>query len=76
MPLIIIAVVALLLLSVAIILTINYTANQSITCPHCQLEFITDLFQIRGRALLTCPFCHNWILVTKAFEEYMAEKLS
>jgi len=72
---IIIAVIVILLISIAIIMMIKYTASQSLTCPHCQLEFVTDLFQIQDKALLTCPFCHRWILVTKSFEKYVAKKL-
>lgn len=72
---IIIAVVVILFVSIALVLMIKYAANQSLRCPHCELEFDTNLFLIKNNALLVCPFCQRWILATKSFDRYVAKKL-
>lgn len=75
MSTIIIAVIVILLLSVAIVMMVKYAANKTLRCPHCQLEFATDLFLIQDNSLLVCPFCHRWIWVTKSLDNYIAKKL-
>ncbi len=72
---IVIAVVVVLFLIVALALMVRYAANQSLLCPHCGLEFNSDLFLIQNHALLTCPFCQKWILATKSADRYEAKKL-
>ena len=72
---ILIVIIVILLAGTAIVLMIRYTANQNRRCPYCQLEFVTDLFMIKKNALPVCPFCHQWILVTKSFNKYIVKKL-
>jgi hypothetical protein len=75
MSTIIIAVIVILLFVVAILMMIRYAANKTLMCPHCQLEFATDLFLIQDNGLLGCPFCHRWIIVRKTFDKYVTKKL-
>lgn len=75
MSTIIIVVILALLVTITIVLMIKYRANKNIRCPNCQLEFATDLFLLQDKALLVCPFCHRWVLVTELFEKYITKKL-
>ena len=72
---IIVAVVVILFIAIALALMIKYASNQSLRCPHCGLEFDTDLFLVQNHALLVCPFCQQWILATKSTDKYVAKKL-
>ena len=73
--LIVVAVTILLFTVIAIAMMVKYTANQNLICPHCELEFTTDLFVIMGNSLLACPFCRRWVLVVKSFNSYVTKKL-
>jgi len=73
-PLVIVLTITLTIV-VAILLKINYSAEQKITCPYCQLEFVADLFLLGSSTLIICPFCHRWITVTKSYDRYIARKL-
>ena len=72
---IIIAVIVTFFASVVLVLMIKFTAGQNIMCPHCKLEFATDLFLIGNSGLATCPFCHQWISVTKSSGIVIVKKL-
>lgn len=75
MSLIILAVIGVLLASIVTVLMVKYVAAQNLKCPHCQLEFVKDLFLIQDNTLLVCPFCHRWVLVVKSFDRYVPKKI-
>ena len=66
-------VVGVLIVVIVALLMVKYRENQNLMCPHCQLEFVSDLFLIQDNCLLACPFCHHWILVTKSFDKYVTK---
>ena len=72
---IVIVFVILIGVIVAVILSIHIKPNQSLECPHCQLEFISDLFLFQENALVQCPFCHKWMTAQKMQEKYHARKI-
>jgi len=59
----------------AIILSIHIRPNQPLRCPHCQLEFTSDLFLFQENALVQCPFCHRWMTAQKIKERYQARRI-
>ena len=71
----IIGFVILIGIIVAIILSIRIKPNQSLTCPHCQIEFSSDLFLFQENALVQCSFCHKWMAASKTQEKYHAKKI-
>jgi len=73
-PLIIVFIV-LIGVIVAVILSIRIQPNQSLNCPHCQLEFTSDLLLFQESALVQCPFCHKWMTAKKVREKYQARKI-
>jgi uncharacterized paraquat-inducible protein A len=73
-PLIIVLVLVLGII-VAIVMAIDYSANQHIKCPYCDLEFMTDLLLLKDSTLSQCPFCHKWITVRKMRDRLIARKL-
>jgi len=72
---VIIAVIVTFFASVVLVLMVKLMANQNIMCPHCKLEFVTDLFLIGNSGLVACPFCHQWISVTKSSGIVVVKKL-
>ena len=60
---------------IAIVMTLKYSANQHIKCPHCELEFTTDLLLFQDNTLSLCPFCHRWIMVRRIQDRLVARKL-
>ena len=72
---IVVVAIAVLFFVMTLILMVKYTSSKGLTCPHCGLEFNTDLFLIQDYALLSCPFCHRWILVKKSSDSYIANRL-
>jgi len=72
---IVVAAIAALFVVIALALMVRYTSSKGLTCPHCGLEFNIDLFLIQDYALLSCPFCHRWILAKKSSDSYIANKL-
>jgi hypothetical protein len=46
---------------IAIILSFRIHANQTITCPHCHIEFTKDIITFQDHALVACRFCHRWM---------------
>ena len=72
---IVIVFVVLIGVIVAVILSIRINPNQSLECPHCQLEFVSDLFLLQENALVQCPFCHKWMTAQKVREKYHARKI-
>ena len=71
---VIIAVGAIVAIVVGIILTLTYSEDQRIGCPHCQLEFTTDLLLFMGNSMTHCPFCHKWVSVRKYEDRLEAKK--
>lgn len=61
----IIVVGVILAIIVGIVLTLTYSADQNIKCPHCELEFATDLLLLMNNSMAQCPFCHKWITIRK-----------
>jgi uncharacterized Zn-finger protein len=59
----------------AIILTLRITPDQTITCPHCGLEFTTDLYTFHDHALVSCRYCRRWMHAHSIRGTYYAEKL-
>ncbi len=72
---IVIGFVILIGVIVAVLLSIRIKSNQSLACPHCQLEFVSDLFLFQDNALVQCPFCHKWMAAQKIQEKYQARKI-
>jgi uncharacterized Zn-finger protein len=72
---IVIVFVILIGVMVAVILSIHINPNQSIECPHCKLEFVSDLFLLQENTLVQCPFCHKWMTAQKVREKYHARKI-
>ena len=62
---VIIAISVILVIIVAIILKLKYSADQHLLCPHCKLEFTADLLLFMDNSMNQCPFCHKWVLVKK-----------
>ena len=72
---IIIGFIILLGIMVAVILSIRMKPNQPLKCPHCLLDFTSDLFLFQENALVQCPFCNKWMTARKIQEKYYAKKL-
>ena len=72
---IVIVFVILIGVIVAVILSIRVKPNQALTCPHCDLEFVADLFLFQENTLVQCPFCHKWMTARKVAETYQARKI-
>jgi|GEM_PF-3341038 len=75
MSLVIIGLVAIVLIVVVILLSLNYKSNQALKCPHCQLDFTADLFFLNKGTLVSCPFCHRWMVVARVMDRNVAKKL-
>ena len=60
---------------VAIILSFWIKPNQTITCPHCQLEFTKDLYTFQDYTLVACRFCHRWMYARSISDRFYAEKI-
>lgn len=72
---IIIAFIILIGIIVAVVLSIHVKPNQQLKCPHCELEFVSDLFLFQESALVQCPFCHKWMSAKKVRERYQTKKI-
>jgi hypothetical protein len=75
MPTFVVVIIIILLISITVLLAVTYLGDQAMTCPHCGLAFVADLFLVGKTALLSCPFCRRWILVTKARNRFEVEKI-
>jgi hypothetical protein len=75
MPTFVVVTLIILLISIAVLLAVTYRGDQTMTCPHCGLAFVTDLFLVGGTTLLTCPFCRRWILATEARDRFEVKKI-
>ncbi|MCW4040087.1 MAG: hypothetical protein NWE83_04955 [Candidatus Bathyarchaeota archaeon] len=60
---------------IAVILSFRIKPNQTMTCPHCHLEFTKDLFTFQDHALVACRFCHRWMHAHPIRNMYYAEKI-
>jgi hypothetical protein len=59
----------------AVILSFRIKTNQTLMCPHCQLEFTKDLYTFQDHALVACRFCHRWMHVHPIHNTYYADKI-
>jgi len=59
---------------VGILLTLTYSEEQHIRCPHCELEFTADLLLFMGNSMAQCPFCHKWSFVRKLQDRIEVKK--
>ena len=75
MPAFVVITILILLTSIAVLLAITYRGDQAMTCPHCGLDVVADLFLVGGTSLLTCPFCQRWFLVTETRNRLEAKKI-
>ena len=64
-----------LIVIMALILSFRLKPNQTMTCPHCALQFTKDLFLLQENALVQCQFCHKWMRVRKIFNQYHTQKI-
>ena len=64
-----------LLVIAALILSFRLKPNQTISCPHCDLQFTKDLLLFQERALVQCQFCHKWMRASKINNQYYAQKI-
>ncbi len=71
----VIILIILIICVIALLLKINYKAEQKIRCPFCQLEFVANLFILGSSTLVICPFCHKWLAVTKFQDKYIIRRL-
>jgi len=60
---------------VAVILSFRIKPNQTVMCPHCQLEFTKDLYTFQDHALVACRFCHRWMHARSIRNRFYAEKI-
>ena len=74
MPTFVVVIIIILLISIAVLLATTYLSDQAVACPHCGLAFVADLFIVGNTAVLSCPFCRRWILVTRARNRFEIEK--
>ncbi|MCW4040029.1 MAG: hypothetical protein NWE83_04655 [Candidatus Bathyarchaeota archaeon] len=59
----------------ALILSFRLEPNQSITCPHCHLEFTKDLYTVYDHTLVACRFCHRWMHIRKIRNAHFTDKI-
>jgi uncharacterized protein YbaR (Trm112 family) len=71
---IIIVMAAIVVVCGVILLSLRFNHDQSLVCPHCQIGFTTDLYFLQQNALIACPFCHRWMVVTRVGEKNIAKK--
>jgi len=67
--------VAVVIISVVLLLSLNYKGNETLKCPHCELDFTTDLFFLKNSTLVACPFCRRWMVVTRVMDRNLVKKL-
>ena len=60
---------------VAIILSFRIKPNQTIMCPHCNLEFTKDIYTFQDHALVTCQYCRRWMHARSIRGRYYANKI-
>lgn len=75
MSAIILGIVAIVIIAVVIVLSLNYKVNQSLKCPSCLLDFSTDLFFLGQNTLVSCPFCHRWMVISFVSNRNVVKKL-
>ncbi|MCJ7634663.1 hypothetical protein MUP77_20020 [Candidatus Bathyarchaeota archaeon] len=75
MSAVILGIVAIVIIAVVILLSLNYKNTQSLKCPSCQLDFTTDLFFLGQNTLVSCPFCHRWMVVSRVSNRNFVKKL-
>ena len=75
MSLTVIGIVAAVIAIVVIILSLKYHSNQALRCPVCLLDFTSDLFLLGQNTLVSCPFCHQWLTVTRTDDKNVARRL-
>ena len=75
MSLVIIGIVAIVVIAVIILLSLKYNNDQDLKCPYCQLDFTTDLFFLGENALVSCLFCHRWMIVSRISNKNVVKKI-
>jgi uncharacterized Zn-finger protein len=75
MSAVILGIVAVVIIVVIVLLSLNYRNAQSLKCPYCDLDFTTDLFLLGQSAIVSCPFCHRWMVVSREANRNTAKKL-
>ena len=75
MSIIILGIVAVVIVVVVLLLSLNYKNGQSLKCPYCNLDFTTDLFLLGQSGVVSCPFCHRWMVVSREAERNTVKKL-
>ncbi len=59
----------------SVILSFRIKPNQTVMCPHCQLEFTKDLYTFQDHTLVACRFCHRWMHAHSIRNRFYAEKI-
>lgn len=75
MSTVILGIVAVVIIVVIVLLSLNYRNGQSLKCPYCDLDFTTDLFLLGQSGMVSCPFCHRWMVVNREANRNIAKKL-
>jgi len=57
-----------------ILLSLRFSHDQPLVCPFCQIGFTTDLYFLQQNALTACPFCHQWMVVTRVGNKNVVKK--
>ena len=64
-----------LIAAVALILSLRLKTNQTMTCPHCELQFTKDVLLLQENALVQCRFCQKWMRARKIQNHYYTQKI-
>ena len=75
MSAVILGIVVVVIIVVIVLLSLNYRNAQSLKCPYCDLDFTTDLFLLGQSGMVSCPFCHRWMVVNREANRNIAKKL-
>ena len=75
MSLTVIGIVAAVIAIVVILLSLKYHSNQALRCPVCMLDFTADLFLLGQSTMVSCPFCHQWLTVTRTDGKNVVRRL-
>ncbi len=75
MSVVILGIVAVVIVVVVVLLSLNYRNSQSLKCPYCNLDFTADLFLLGQNGIVSCPFCHRWMVVSREADKNIVKKL-
>ncbi|MEM2094036.1 MAG: hypothetical protein QXI32_01910 [Candidatus Bathyarchaeia archaeon] len=71
---IVLIIAAVVVLCGAILLSLKPSHDQPLVCPFCNIGFTADLYFFQQNTLTACPFCHQWMVVTRVGNKNIAKK--